>query len=79
MQSSHTNLATIPKIKQSNELLINTVAKFNAFYSPLQQVNGDGLSLALSADLDSFKAEIIREMRLEIQKAKQEIIDGKPR
>ncbi|CAD7089307.1 unnamed protein product [Hermetia illucens] len=42
----------------------------------LKQVNGDGLSLALSADLDSFKAEIIREMRLEIQKAKQEIIDA---
>lgn len=42
----------------------------------LKQVNGDGLSLALSADLDSLKAEIVREVRLEIQKAKQEIIDA---
>ena len=38
-------------------------------------MNGDGLSIALS-DLDSLKAEIVREMRLEIQKAKQEIIEG---
>ncbi|XP_055922851.1 protein enabled isoform X2 [Eupeodes corollae] len=42
----------------------------------LKQVNGEGLSLALSADLDSLKAELVREMRLEIQKAKQEIIDA---
>lgn len=42
-----------------------------------QQVNGDGLSLALSnSDLDTLKAEIVREMRLEIQKVKNEIIDG---
>lgn len=41
-------------------------------------MNGDGgLSLPLSGDLDSIKAEIIREMRMEISKAKQEIIDGK--
>lgn len=40
-------------------------------------MNGDGgLSLPISGDLDSFKAEIIREMRMEISKAKQEIIDG---
>lgn len=44
-------------------------------FSNQQQVNGDGLSIALS-DLDSLKAEIVREMRLEIQKAKQEIIEG---
>lgn len=44
------------------------------FFHP-QQVNGEGLSIALS-DLDSLKAEIVREMRLEIQKAKQEIIEG---
>lgn len=44
----------------------------------LKQVNGDGLSLALSnGDLDTLKAEIVREMRLEIQKVKNEIIDGK--
>lgn len=43
-----------------------------------QQVNGDGLSLALSnSDLDTLKAEIVREMRLEIQKVKNEIIDGR--
>lgn len=43
----------------------------------LKQVNGDGLSLALSnGDLDTLKAEIVREMRLEIQKVKNEIIDG---
>ncbi|XP_017837815.1 protein enabled isoform X3 [Drosophila busckii] len=41
------------------------------------KVNGDGLSLALSnSDLDSLKAEIVREMRLEIQKVKNEIIDA---
>ncbi|KAH8402272.1 hypothetical protein KR009_010967, partial [Drosophila setifemur] len=41
------------------------------------KVNGDGLSLALSnGDLDTLKAEIVREMRLEIQKVKNEIIDG---
>lgn len=45
-----------------------------------QQVNGDGLSLALSnSDLDTLKAEIVREMRLEIQKVKNEIIDGELR
>lgn len=44
----------------------------------LKQVNGDGLSLALSnGDLDTLKAEIVREMRLEIQKVKNEIIDGR--
>ncbi|XP_062128671.1 protein enabled isoform X5 [Drosophila sulfurigaster albostrigata] len=43
----------------------------------LKQVNGDGLSLALSnSDLDTLKAEIVREMRLEIQKVKNEIIDA---
>ncbi|KAH8348742.1 hypothetical protein KR084_010530 [Drosophila pseudotakahashii] len=42
------------------------------------KVNGDGLSLALSnGDLDTLKAEIVREMRLEIQKVKNEIIDGR--
>ncbi|XP_051859725.1 protein enabled isoform X11 [Drosophila albomicans] len=41
------------------------------------KVNGDGLSLALSnSDLDTLKAEIVREMRLEIQKVKNEIIDA---
>ncbi|EDV98494.1 protein enabled isoform X2 [Drosophila grimshawi] len=41
------------------------------------KVNGDGLSLALSnSDLDTLKAEIVREMRLEIQKVKSEIIDA---
>lgn len=43
----------------------------------LQQLNGDGLSLPLQTDLDSIKADIIREMRVEINKAKQEIIEGK--
>lgn len=38
-------------------------------------MNG-GDSLPMQADLDTFKAEIIREMRNEISKAKQEIIDG---
>lgn len=42
----------------------------------LQQVNGDGLSLPFSAELDNLKAEILREIRTEIQKAKQEILDG---
>ncbi len=43
----------------------------------LKQVNGDGgLSLANPQELDNFRAEIIREMRIEINKAKQEILDG---
>ncbi|XP_055704970.1 protein enabled isoform X5 [Phlebotomus papatasi] len=41
----------------------------------LKQVNGDGLSLPLTAELDNIKAEILREMRIEINKAKQEIIE----
>ncbi|GAB0086888.1 Protein enabled [Sergentomyia squamirostris] len=41
----------------------------------LKQVNGDGLSLPLTAELDNIKAEILREMRIEISKAKQEIIE----
>lgn len=41
-------------------------------------MNGDGLSLALSgSDLEQLKAEIVREMRLEMQKVKEEIINGK--
>lgn len=43
----------------------------------LKQVNGDGFSVANSHDLETFKAELLREIRLEINKAKQEIIDGK--
>ena len=43
----------------------------------LKQVNGgDGLSLANPQDLDNLRADIIREMRIEINKAKQEILDG---
>lgn len=40
-------------------------------------MNGDSLSLPFSAELDNLKAEILREIRTEIQKAKQEILDGK--
>lgn len=41
-------------------------------------MNGDGLSTTLSGtDLEQLKSEIIKEMKLEIQKVKQEIIDGK--
>lgn len=46
----------------------------------LKQVNGDGgLSLLANPqqELDNLRAEIIREMRIEINKAKQEILDGK--
>lgn len=43
----------------------------------LKQVNGDGLSIANPHELENMKAEIIREIRSEINKAKQEIIDGK--
>lgn len=42
----------------------------------LKQVNGDGLSIANTHELEALKAEILREVRLEINKAKQEIIDG---
>lgn len=42
----------------------------------LKQVNGDTLSLANPQELENFKAEIIREIRIEINKAKQEILDG---
>lgn len=40
-------------------------------------MNGDGLSIANAHDLDTLKAEILREIRTEINKAKQEIIEGK--
>lgn len=42
----------------------------------LKQVNGDGLSIANSHELETLKADILREVRLEINKAKQEILDG---
>jgi hypothetical protein len=42
-----------------------------------QQVNGgDGFSLPPAFDMKAFKAEILKEMRSEITKAKNEIIDG---
>ena len=40
-------------------------------------MNGDGFSLPPSYDMKAFKAEILKEMRSEITKAKNEIIDGK--
>lgn len=43
----------------------------------LKQVNGDGLSIANAQDLEALKAEILREVRIEISKATKEIIDGK--
>lgn len=42
----------------------------------LKQVNGDGLSIASEHELAALKAELLHEIRLEINKAKQEIIDG---
>jgi hypothetical protein len=40
-------------------------------------VNGaDGFSLPPAFDMKAFKAEILKEMRSEITKAKNEIIDG---
>lgn len=42
----------------------------------LKQVNGDGLSIANVHELETLKAELMREIRMEISKAKQEIIDG---
>lgn len=42
----------------------------------LKQVNGDSLSLATPQELENLRADIIREMRIEINKAKQEILDG---
>lgn len=43
----------------------------------LLKVNGvnDGVSLT-AQEMEAFKAEIIKEMRKEFQKMKQEIIDG---
>lgn len=42
----------------------------------LQQVNGAEFSLPPAFDMKAFKAEILKEMRSEITKAKNEIIDG---
>lgn len=42
----------------------------------LKQVNGDGLSIANSHELEALKADILREMRIEINKATKEIIEG---
>lgn len=53
---------------------------FNMAFVVVQQVNGDGLSLALSStELDTLKADILKEIRSEIQKVKQEIIEGESR
>jgi hypothetical protein len=47
------------------------------FSNCLQQVNGgDNFSLPPSFDMKAFKADILKEMRSEITKAKNEIIDG---
>lgn len=42
----------------------------------LKQVNGDGLSIANAHELEALKADILREVRIEINKATKEIIDG---
>lgn len=42
----------------------------------LKQINGDSFSLPSSMELESFKEDILREMRCEIAKAKQEIIEA---
>lgn len=42
----------------------------------LKQINGDSFSLPSTMELESFKEEILREMRCEIAKAKQEIIEA---
>ncbi|XP_058465506.1 protein enabled isoform X2 [Malaya genurostris] len=42
----------------------------------LKQINGDSFSLPSSVELDNFKEELMREMRNEIAKAKQEIIEA---
>lgn len=39
-------------------------------------MNGSEFSLPPSFDVKAFKAEILKEMRSEISKAKNEIIDG---
>lgn len=41
-----------------------------------QQVNGSEFSLPPAFDMKAFKADILKEMRSEITKAKNEIIDG---
>jgi VASP tetramerisation domain len=46
------------------------------FFLSFQQVNGSDFSLPPAFDLKAFKAEILKEMRSEITKAKNEIIDG---
>lgn len=42
----------------------------------LKQVNGDGLSISSAHELEALKADILREVRIEINKATKEIIDG---
>jgi hypothetical protein len=42
----------------------------------MQQVNGAEFSLPPAFDMKAFKAEMLKEMRSEITKAKNEIIDG---
>ncbi|XP_063696294.1 protein enabled [Culicoides brevitarsis] len=42
----------------------------------LKQVNGEGFSIPSAIDLENFKADIIQEVKLEIAKAKQEIIEA---
>lgn len=68
---------TILKVRSMCSFAVIYITNPPFFLCLCEQVNGDGLSLALSnSDLDTLKAEIVREMRLEIQKVKNEIIDG---
>lgn len=49
---------------------------FSSYNLFKQQVNGEGFSIPSAIDLENFKADIIQEVKLEIAKAKQEIIEG---
>lgn len=52
------------------------MTNFFPFLPSFQQVNGAEFSLPPAFDMKAFKAEILKEMRSEITKAKNEIIDG---
>ncbi|KAI8116883.1 Protein enabled [Lucilia cuprina] len=71
---------TILKVmKAVNKIYVFTCTTNNKYNicNNYQQVNGDSLSVALSgSDLEQLKAEIVREMKQELQKVKQEIIDA---
>lgn len=73
--SNNNNNATSSSTSESPRLVRKRFE--SASDDNLKHENDDSLVLTPKHDLESFKADIIREIQIEIHKAKQEIIEGK--